>query len=77
MKKREKVDERTLRLVRRIARNIRQLREAKGWTQEDMGEHGFGVRPYQRFESGRHILTIPTLDKLARVFKVDITELFK
>jgi transcriptional regulator with XRE-family HTH domain len=71
------VDERTWRLVRKIAKNIRRIRMERGWTQEYMGELGFGSRWYQRFESGRHIPTIPTLDKLARVFKVDIVEFFK
>nr|WP_295898892.1 helix-turn-helix transcriptional regulator [uncultured Bdellovibrio sp.] len=71
------IDEKTWKLVRRISKNIRRLREERGWTQEDMEDHGFGVRWYQRFESGRHVFTLPTLDKLARAFKVDITELFK
>ena len=77
MKKRQEIDERTWVLVRRIARNIRQIREEHGLTQEDMETYGFGPRWYQRFESGKHIPTIPTLDKLARAFKRDITEFFK
>lgn len=77
MKKRQEIDEKTWKLVRRIAKNIRLIRKSKGLTQEDMGEFGFGPRWYQRFESGTHIPTIPTLDKLARAFKVDITEFFK
>jgi len=72
-----KVDERTWRLVRKIANNIKRIRQEHGWTQEYMGELGFGPRWYQRFESGRHIPTIPTLDRLARAFKVDISEFFK
>lgn len=71
------VDERTWRLVRRIAKNIRRIRKERGWTQEYMGELGFGPRWYQRLESGRHVPTIPTLDKLARAFKVDIVEFFR
>lgn len=42
-----------------------------------MGDRGLGPRWYQRLESGRQIPTIPTLDKLARVFKVDIREFFE
>lgn len=71
------VDERTKRLIRKIAKNIKRIREERGWTQEYMGELGFGPRWYQRFESGRHMPTIPTLDKLSRAFKVDISEFFK
>lgn len=70
-------DERIRRLTRRIAKNVKRLREERGWTQEYMGELGFGPRWYQRFESGRHIMTLSTLDKLSRVFKVDIIEFFK
>ena len=71
------MDERTRRLIRKVAGNIRRIREDHGWTQEDMGEHGFGPRWYQRFESGRHVVSLPTLDKLAKAFKVDIREFFK
>lgn len=77
MKRRKDIDARTWRLIRKIALNIRRIREKKGLTQEDMENHGFGPRWYQRFESGRHIPTIPTLDQLARAFKVEITEFFK
>jgi transcriptional regulator with XRE-family HTH domain len=71
------VDERTWRLVRKMAKNIKRIRQERGWTQEYMGELGFGPRWYQRFESGRHIPSLPTLDRLARAFKVDICEFFK
>ncbi|MBL7716593.1 MAG: helix-turn-helix transcriptional regulator [Bdellovibrionales bacterium] len=77
MKRKQEIDKKTWRLVRKIARNIRRVREERKLTQEDMENHGFGPRWYQRFESGKHILTLPTLDKLARAFKVDITEFFK
>lgn len=70
------MDDKTWKLIRRIAKNIRRLRLERGLTQEDMEQFGFGVRWYQRFESGRHIFSVPTLDRLARAFKVDISELF-
>ncbi len=69
-------DKRIWELARRIADNIRRIRMEKGFTQEDMSERGLGTRWYQRLESGRQIPTIPTLDKLARAFKVDIREFF-
>lgn len=77
MRKRDDIDEKTWRLVRRIAKNIRAIRTAKGFTQEDMADFGFGPRWYQRFESGTHMPTIPTLAKLARAFKVEVAELFR
>ena len=77
MKKRKEIDEKTWKLVRRIAKNIRLIRKSLGLTQEDMSDYGFGPRWYQRFETGRHIPSLPTLDLLARAFKVEITEFFK
>lgn len=77
MRKLKKIDEKTWKLVRRIAKNIRSIRESKDLTQEDMADHGFGPRWYQRFESGKTIPTIPSLDRLARAFRVEITEFFK
>ncbi len=77
MRKRKEIDEKTWKLVRKVAKNIRQIRQSRKLTQEDMGNFGFGPRWYQRFETGRHIPTIPTLDRLARAFKVEVTEFFK
>ncbi len=70
-------DEKTAKLLKRIAKNIRTIRLSKGLTQEDMGDYGFGPRWYQRFESGRHTPSLPTLVKLARAFKIEIIEFFK
>lgn len=70
------VDDKTWKLIRRIANNIRRLRIERGLTQEDMEQFGFGVRWYQRFESGKHVMSLPTLDRLSRAFKVDIVDLF-
>ena len=69
-------DPKNIRLMKEIAKNIKALRLAKGLTQEEMGDYGFGPRWYQRFESGRHMPTIPTLVKLAQVFKVDVSAFF-
>lgn len=77
MKAREEIDDKTWRLVRRIAKNIKRIRNEKRLTQEQMEELGFGLRWFQRLESGRHIPTIPTLDRLSRALKVEITEFFQ
>lgn len=53
------------------------IRKQRGLTQVEMAKLGFSARWYQRLESGKHIPTIPTLHRLAMVFKIDITELFK
>lgn len=77
MKSNAHIDIKTWNLVKRISQNIKAIRKKKGLTQADMAVHGFGARWYQRLESGKHIPTIPTLDKLATAFKVDISEFFK
>lgn len=64
-------------ILKRVARNIRDTRQSLHLTQNEMNEFGFGARWYQRLESGKHVPTIPTLCKLATAFKVDISEFFK
>lgn len=53
---------------------MRSLREARGLTQEDMMDHGFSLRHYQRIEAGRSV-TMRTLWKLAKAFKVPAREI--
>ena len=77
MGKRPVTERRTWSLAKRIATNIKRIRLEKGLTQEDMGERGLGPRWYQRLESGRQIPTITALDKLARIFDVDIRDFFE
>lgn len=77
MKSNEHIDKETWILVKKVAKNIKTTRKQKGLTQMDMSEFGFGPRWYQRLESGRHIPTVPTLHRLAMVFEIEITELFK
>lgn len=71
------LDDRYWRLVKRVAGNIQRIRELHKLTQEDMHDLGFERRWYQRIESGRHSVSLPTLDKIARALKVDIGEFFK
>lgn len=77
MKGNAHIDIKTWNLVKKISTNIRATRKKRGLTQADMAAHGFGARWYQRLESGKHIPTIPTLDKLAHALKVDISEFFQ
>jgi len=62
--------------MRRVAGNIRRVRESKGLTQEDMMDLGLERRWYQRIESGKYSVSLPTLDRLSRAFKVDVSEFF-
>lgn len=70
-------DERYTRLMKRIASNIRRIREESGYTQEAMLELGFERRWLQRIESGTYSVSLPTLEKLAFKLKVDVSEFFK
>jgi len=62
--------------MRRVAQNIRRVRETKNLTQEDMMTLGFERRWFQRIESGSYSVSLPTLDKLARALRVDISTFF-
>jgi transcriptional regulator with XRE-family HTH domain len=64
-------------LMKRVALNVRRARESRKLTQEDMIEYGFERRWFQRIESGTYSVSLPTLEKVARALKVDISELFK
>lgn len=75
--KKSDLDDRYWRLMRRVAGNIRRVRESQNLTQEDMISLGFERRWYQRIESGNYSVSLPTLDQVSRAFKVDISEFFR
>jgi transcriptional regulator with XRE-family HTH domain len=52
-----------------LGRHVRALRTERGMTQEDMMDHGFSVRHYQRIEAGLSI-NLLTVWNLARAFGV-------
>ena len=63
------------RLRKLVARRIQQLRREAGRTQEDMRDHGFGYRYYQRLEAGEKDLRLSTLNRLANTFKISVRDL--
>jgi len=71
------LDDRYWKLMKRIADNIRRVRLAKNLTQEDMTTLGMERRWFQRIESGTYSVSLPTLDRVARALKVDISEFFR
>lgn len=75
-KAKSELDTRYWKLVRLVAGNIRRVRETKGLTQEDMMALGLERRWFQRIESGTYSVSLPTLDRVARALKVDISEFF-
>lgn len=63
-------------LLRRFTANLRRLREARGWTQEEAGAHcGMVMQQYQRIESASVNVTFTTLVRLSEGFEVDVQEL--
>ncbi len=71
------VDAKYEKLLRRIRSNIRDIRQSKRLTQEDMVDFGFNYRHYQSIESGRHSPNLHTLFRVAEALRVDIREFFK
>ncbi|ASL42197.1 Transcriptional regulator ClgR [Burkholderia sp. AD24] len=63
-------------LVREFGAAVRRLREASGWSQEQLAEYAGLNRSYVgEIERGSAIASIVTLDKLARAFGVPVERL--
>lgn len=62
--------------LERFGRNVRALRLARGWTQEDLA-HETGLAPVQvsRIERGRREIRLTTFLRLVRAFGVSPGEL--
>lgn len=61
-----------------IASNIRRLREVKRLSQKEVSiSSGVPQGQYSRIENGKVEPAVSTLEKLAKVFEVSITEFFK
>ena len=61
-----------------IATNIRRLREVKSLSQKEVSaSSGVPQGQYSRIENGKVEPAVSTLDKLAKVFEVSITEFFR
>jgi len=64
------------RLMKQVGKRVRELRLARGLTQEDLCRHGFEYKYFQRIEYGQKNLSLRTLNKLAKAFSVPVSELF-
>ncbi len=64
------------RLMRLVGRRVRQLRLARGLTQEDMCRFGFDEKYYQRIEYGQKNISLKTLNRLAKAFEIPVSDLF-
>lgn len=65
-------------LKKKLGGRIKELRESKNLTQEDMeeGQHGLPVRTYQDIERGNSNVTLKSLQAIAKQFDVPIKDLF-
>lgn len=61
-----------------VGRNLRRLRQQKGWTQEQFAERsGFSQQYLSGLEQGRRNPTVVTLYELAQALDVSHVELVK
>ena len=73
----QRLDPQARRLVTGLAKRLRRLRDEQGWTLEDCETHGFkNWRHLQEIESGKNI-TLETLTKVARLYRIHPSELLK
>ena len=64
--------------VELIADNIKRLRELKGLSQKEVAAASKVPQgQYSRIENGKVEPSVSTLDKLAKVFEISVTEFFK
>lgn len=62
----------------RLARGVRSLRAARGWSQEEAAHRAdMFPRHYQKVEEGTVNLTLATLERLSAAFGVDVAALFE
>jgi len=65
-------------LKRAFGQRVRELREARGWSQEAMNQHsGLHWTYIGQVERGERNLTLLSIQKIAKGFKIEIVELFK
>ncbi len=65
------------RVAKKLAVRLRQLREIRGLSQEDLAyQAGLGRSYYWRVEQGQINVTLETLVKLCNALKIDTVELF-
>jgi len=65
------------RFLERLGSRLRAIRKEKGWTLEQAEAHGVpSWRHLQKIEAGKNI-TVATLWRLSRVYKIPMSDLFK
>ncbi len=64
-------------MIKMLGERVREIREAKGWTQREIADR-VGIDDYyiSRLENGHINPTLATLQKLARALEVEVRDLF-
>ena len=63
-------------LAKRLGRRIAIRRKSLGWTQDGLAERvAVDSETISRFERGAHLPSLPTLERLATVLRVEVGEL--
>src|SRR5262245_47023139 len=61
------------RVAYNLGRTVREMREARGWTQTKLAEESGMTQPaVARFEAGGTVPTIPVLERLARALEAEL-----
>ncbi|MBQ8460660.1 helix-turn-helix transcriptional regulator [bacterium] len=61
-----------------FGKRFKELREAKKLTQEQLAEYlGVEARQISRIETGKCFTTLDNLEKIARLYNIEIKDLFK
>lgn len=61
------------RLAYELGRTVRQLREARGWSQNELAEAAAMTQSaVARFEAGGTVPSLPVLDRLAQALDADL-----
>jgi len=61
-----------------VARNLRRLRQANGWTQEELADRvGLSIRYVGQVERGQASMSVSVLGRFADALMVDATVLVK
>lgn len=63
--------------LEKLGIRLREIRNEKGWTLEQVEEKGWpSWRHLQKIEAGKNV-TIVTLYRLSKVYKIPLSEIFK
>lgn len=72
-----KMDPKCEAFLKRVGQRVRELRLERGWTLEETEEKGWpSWRHLQKVEGGKNV-TIATIWKICRLFRISPSELFK